>query len=695
MYGVGISLGHSSCYVAVTALPASATWEGESPLRTSIKVVANSAGHRNTPPVCAFTDSSEILFGETAYHNYAREPGNVIPSIFLHAANEHILNASAEQPTVDNQFSTALRRSTSIRYKGHKAVEDLDGNSGFLHEYTQNGNDLSRILSAMTLFVHFLNHVKEHSVNGPCSLNSAEKAEKNVFLTIVVPRYAFPHSEEQNNVRWVMDAVQASDFAAVAAHTNIIFSDEAALMGLDALGPSSPSYKPFLQVQQPRLENVLVVDWGAQGLNMTLLSIADGTIVSNGSHRPYYSSCLAYAPHGGDVIDIALADRVAAAFILQQRKVFQSRIPQFMSAMQPRRDTLGKPNLIVAEHLPARAMRQLRMKVEEKKSSLLSNQQIQTVAVEVEAFYDGMDLLDNQTLNRRKVEMALCGEWGLTELFQRELEQFMRHVEAQTATSPISRVVLSGGMCQIPYFTSALEKIIKHCAANKSGIDKGVDVVEVWKLAGSASADEIFCVGGCLQSCVSGSLFTLKKQIKNVKKSDKTGHEHSKARNDALSLCCELLNGGSRLIDFMSFNVYLYALRDTSSLVEAENGLLGINLQSDSLFLLFSKMSAIPCRRVLRFPPNADAVELYLLTEGVHQAVSDIPQASLYPLTEGVKVTKPLIKGHGNAFIVITCLMEQGTLVIRVQSITSKTAEVPQFIRPRSIKFSKDVSFTS
>lgn len=713
MFAVSISLGFSSCYVAVS--PISTAGIAQDLTFPSINIVANSAGHRNTPPACAFTDTAEILFGDTAHHSYGRLPGSVIPSIFAYAAVENVLRSSLDENSAAEaeEFHETIMRSTSVKYKGHSSllIEERK-KTGFTHEYTDDrGNDLARLIGATDLFVKLLNHIKEHSVDGPCGINTTENATNKIFLTMVAPRYAFPRAKGECDTNgkapwsWLENAVEQSKFSDVVAHVKFLFSDEAAILGLDFLGRAYPSYQPLL-VPPSRFasdecalptdvsERILVADWGAQGLHFTLLKAQDGILVNeNGRYPPFSSTVLQsdVPPCGGDALDLVLADRVAANFILQQRRIFQSKIPQFMSSMQPRKETLGKVNPIVQEHIPSRAMRQLRLKIEEKKSSLLSNQQVAAVTVEAEAFYEGMDLLDNQTLSRRRLEMALESEWGLADLFRAQLLRFLQQqdVTEELNGGRISRVIVCGGMFQIPFLCSVIEKSIQVWSSTPS-FSKEVQVMTVWK-TGSASADEVFAIGGCLQSFYSGTLYnsmnraqlalkggkTKNKRLEAIRKAAVSGYQNAwKILGGATGKSAKQAESGTLTADCLLHGIYLYTSPELSLLTEQGTDANGtISLPPAVLTPIFPKMSILPKRVVVQWPKNdgteGDAAVLYLFSDITGMQEEGVRYKPL--LERGVVLTRPLkcMEGH-STYIVFTACSNAGKPVMRIQVTNAK-----------------------
>lgn len=721
MFAVSISLGYSSAYVAVAPVaPASVSSLRSLTKGPAITVVANSAGHRNTRPMCSFGDTKEVLFGDTAYATYARQPGKFIPSVFTYAAVENALQ-SAETPEEKekaNNFFSVATASSGVKYKGHLSFasgEECESEKGFKHEYQDNGNDITRMLSATSLLVDFLDHIKEHSIDGPCSINSGEKAKK-IFLTIAAPRYAFPSSNgSEEPWSWILKAVNTSNLGSVAAHVKFLYSDEAVLLGMDAalMMSSTPTYSPFLLTSAPSgevspkgesaMENILVVDWGAQGLHVTFHRSINKMLLKSSKEEQLFSTSFAadvFQPCGGDAIDVTLASRLAAHFIIQQRRMFSSCASKLMGH---RKETLGKVNPLVAENIPAKALRNLCVKAEDRKVSLLGNPQVHTVSVEVEAFYEGIDLLDGQTLNRRKVEGALTDEWDLVSLFKEHIRSFLERLKAMEELSDegVHRVILCGGMYQTLSFVIALENAIKNMIESEGKFAKNVEVLSPCRNT-NFSSTEIFAVGGCLESYIMG---TIKSNLDKAESAAK-GAEKSKIKQlakrevrDIFRNCWEINNSEMKrdsgklkenIINYLQRNIYIYSKDDTT--------LLGGNAKSDhidlpreALHVLFAKNTEFPSRVVLSWPDTSTSVVLFLLTDADSSCGAESDLVRCVSLsTSGQCLQKPKVRESYSTSIVITALFDPNPL-LRICVVSHKSDVEVLTITPGNIVKSYDV----
>lgn len=761
MFAVGISLGFSSTYVAVSPLaaaisPSTVVLQESSP--PSINVVANSAGHRKTHPCCAFTDSGEVLFGDTAHEYYVSNPDKVIPSIFAYAALENVNgNASAENREIKEKFQSMIDCSVSVKYKGHKTFTD-DGSTlrPIDVDSENNGIDLPQTsVTATSLFIQYLNHLKEHSVDAPCSLKRGDQTTKSIFLTLSVPRYAFPTLPTQGKeaCEWVVKAVMESEFRNVVQKVHFLFSDESALLGADFLfakrGNSSTEDPTFFLPSKSVLKacniesnleirdrNVLVVDWGAQGVNFTKLRLRDGMLTGETSQTPFFSTVSSPSSPslGGDSMDVTLADRVALAFIQQKRQLFSSQIPHLSSVLLSQRDTLGKMNSFIKEHIPSRAMRRLRLRMEERKSSLLRNSQITSVPVEVEAFYEGIDLLDTKTLMRHKVESAMENEWGLVDKFSHSLKEFLAGEKSSglsteflnSSSLAIHHVVLCGGVCQNASFATALQKILlsvlpdhvtgKHSLPSTSSIS----VTSVSKLDGNVRSEEIFAVGGCLHSYLSGTM-KLNSDLaskKGIQKGSSAQGEHRPSRKEIqramLRSCWNVLETGmgcddgknpSRclMVNFLLQNIYLYTNPDISELRTQGDNMNGFQLPSHCLTKLFSQGTALPSRVLLKWPEGTTSVVLFFFNGPLKETDSiDIPNRETSTgssgliccwaiSSTGIPLNKPSLPPNRSACIAIGAVSESGQPVLQIQIISRKNTERVDNGAPLSMNGSNEI----
>lgn len=744
MFSVGISLGFSSTYVAVAPLSTSSSRfsavfdESSIP---SINIVANSSGHRKTNPCCAFTDAGEILFGDTAHDYYVRNPDKVIPAIFAYAALENIsLGCSNEYSAKKENFRSIVERSVSTKYKGHKEFV-VKGSTLCPFQPEDTGSNENMVLSDLTatsLFIQYLNHLKEHSVDGPCNLKKEGESTKNIFLTVAAPRYAFPTFSTQGKEAydWVVKAVLQSEFKNVVSNVHFLFSDESSLLGTDLLlsmrRNSSFDYSPSLLPQktavQPRYQKmaeephnrrVIVVDWGAQGLNLTKFKITDGMLAGNASHTPFFSTL--YSPSslsiGGDGMDVTLADKVALAFIQQKSRLFASQMPQLSTILHSQHDTVGKMNPIVAELVPSRAMRRLRLLMEERKSSLLRNPQNSSVSVEVEAFYEGIDLLDTKTLSRYKVENAMASEWGLIEIFSQALKDFLvtpEHALSSEKPSLFSnltsyRVILCGGVCQSASFTTALHNALIAALSRDTTSQSvratadDIEIIPVSRLEGRIGSEEVFALGGCFHSYLAGMMklnydLITKSRVQKAF-SPKAGPKLSRREieKNAFSAGWNAIEKGIECtstrstvaalrVNFLQQNIYLFTNPDVSMLLTRDHCIDALQLPRDSLTKVFTQGATLPSRVVLKWPEDTVSVVLFFFcsspvkeeaiesvdtsTKNIHTNSDMLSCCALSPT--GIRFRMPSLPSNRTLYISITAMVESEKPLLQLQLIAKK-----------------------
>lgn len=745
MFSVGISLGFSSTYVAVAPLPISSSRFSavlEKSSIPSINIVANTSGYRKTYPCCAFTDAGEILFGDTAHDYYVRNPEKVIPAIFAYAALENISPGCSNEYCAEKEnFRSFIERSVSTKYKGHKEFV-VKGSTLCPFHPESAGNNENTILSDLTatsLFIQYLNHLKEHSVDDSCRLKKGGESTKNIFLTVVAPRYAFPTFSTQGKEAcdWVVKAVMQSEFKYVVSNVHFLFSDESSLLGTDLLlstrRNSSFDYSPSLLppktavqsrsqkiAEEPHNRCIIVVDWGAQGLNLTKFTIVDGMLAGHASHTPFFSTL--YSPSspsiGGDAMDVTLADRVALAFIQEKSRLFSSEIPQLSTVLRSQRDTVGKMNPIVVEHIPSRAMRRLRLLMEERKSSLLRNLQTPSVSVEVEAFYEGLDVLDTKTLSRNKVENAMEREWGLVENFSQALKNFLViPQEALSSGNPSLlsdlssyRVILCGGVCQSVSFTTALHNAIiaafSSDTASRSvrATTDGIEIIPVSRLEGGVGSEEVFALGGCFHSYLAG-MMKLNNDLARKSRIQKafgpnTGPRLSRKEIEKSAFCAgwdaiwkgiECTSTRTSVpplrVNFLQQNIYLFTNPDVSMLLSRDHCTCAIQLPRDSLTKVFSQGVSLPSRVVLKWPEDTASVVLFFFCcSPVREETIECVDASRSIDTDtnsdllsccalsptGIPLRMPSLPSNRILYISITTMVECEKPLLQLQLIAKK-----------------------
>lgn len=811
MFAVSISLGSTSAYVSVAAVALSGGSGSNNNNNNGgggggaaapgpfapIKVIANSAGHRNTPVAAALT-AQEVLFSENAIHAFVRQPQTVVPCVFSYAAVAAATSdASQANDKAARQLADRLRETVddgaNTKYRGHCALEERavsDGirRHGFAYEVSEpSGNSVEAFVSAEDLLIQFLNYVKEHSIDGACGLSSSDTADagkekvkkavkKTLLLTIVAPRSAFPsvaaaseagsQRRRADAVEWLTDAVRASSLGDVVLQTTVLFSDEAALMAFDSAPRSQGRPQPYFlfpsgvspaapdggcdETPEPiDCANVLVADWGAQALSFSFLKTSGGLLVQPKGGVPYmrcttiegggggggvaatlpspgqcYYSAASSACSGGDALDIYLAEKLAANYVVTNRRMFQSLVPN-MRPLQELVNPSGSASGIVAaarearhvlsEVIPARTLRKLRLLTEEKKIALNTNPQASHVAVEMEAFYEGMDLMDNRSFSRMKFEAAVLGERPSVEHFVASLAEFVRRHRSAIKACKINYALLTGGMFQVPCILQGVRRALEHPSnadVQSALLDGGasVTVLDASAIGGGVAADELFSVGGCLYSYHLARLVDAKSDVaaslaKRQKKrtaaakvqaemlrqrqrtleavwsavtasesdsSDDDGASGPDGRDSNNRVEADVTDNHAETAEhafFLKHNVYLYTGEDSAVIDRSSSScspLGSVALPRSRLVALAKRGSALPTR-VACLVPAADATDelgddavLYLFTDaaiddGVTGQESDTA-AVISLVDEGIRVPRASLSPpeEGAAFVVFT-----------------------------------------
>ncbi|KAG5470413.1 hypothetical protein LSCM1_01657 [Leishmania martiniquensis] len=708
MYAVSISLGASSSYVAVAPV-SSNTGAAAVPNAAPIKIIANSSGHRNTSVVAALTEQ-ELLFGDNALHQYSRQPEKVVPYLFAYAAAaasiadaQHVRGTAAEgvaEPgVISSDLLKVVEAAAKQKYKGHCGLTEVTSDTrqlGFGYVSERNGDAVESRISAEDLFVHFLNYIKEHSIDGACGLagtnrsGEATSSSTKLFLTLVVPRYGFPASTNSDGivhrgrtVEWLKEAVRSSHLGAVVLQTSVVFSDEAALTAYDAAAQERSV--PRLLSSAPH--NVLVVDWGALGLCLSLLCIRGGVLVCPPQcHSVPYRCCTkggsasgegdfaVGAASGGDALDVALAERVAAQYMTRQRRLFVSpshnsnALLQLNHALPTVGSTEHPATQLLHEAIPSRAMRRLVLLMAEKKVALHTNPQATSVSVEVEAFYEGTDLMDTQTLTKNKMDNAIRSEWRLADMFNKAVLAFAMKYKETWTEGFVDTVLLAGGMCQMACLTKLLTASIQS-PEQRSLFSPAVRVMDSSLMGNGVCADELFCVGGCQQSCLVADTYTahrlaMSRQSRKgteklqaavfaqvaetvasvwgaLTKDDEDESSGSEERKEGT------LIGDPRARAFLAGNVYLY-VGDTAALTSAATQ----QLSSASLRVLLGRSTALPCRVAIPWSPTSTEARAVLYfftdTDGAPTTKSDSDLVEVRPLNNaGLVLSAAAAVGRG------------------------------------------------
>ncbi|KAK7199623.1 hypothetical protein NESM_000007400 [Novymonas esmeraldas] len=689
MYAVSISLGASSSYVAVAAVSSTSGSSGAggpaSPTAAAtadaapIKVIANSSGHRNTPVVAALMEQ-ELLFGENALHQYARQPQTVVPYLFPYAAAAASIAdarhgaaggdgdaAEAEAPTSD--LLRVVEAAARQKFRGHCALTQAAASTrrlGFEYATEVGGESVEGFISAEDLFIRFLNYVKEHSVDGACGLTTstgsgdAAAGSAKLFLTLVVPRYAFPAAADSTHaahrtstVEWLKEAVHASHLGAVVLHTSIVFSDEAIVAAYDAAAQE----RRVPRLLSTESHNVLVVDWGAHGLCLSLLCCRGGVVVSAPQHHSVPYRCFTKgsgavgagyfavgAGSGGDALDVALAERVAAQYMTQQRRLFTSHARSFGALLRLNHalPTIGSSEhpatQLIQDAIPARAMRRLALLMAEKKVSLNTNPPAASVSVEVEAFFEGMDLIDTQTLTKNRLDNAIRSEWGLVDMFTKAVHAFARQYAGTWTEGFVDTVVCAGGMCQMSSLTRLLATAVQS-PEQRSLFAAAVRVLDSGMMGNGVCADELLSVGGCHHSCRVAEAHTAHKVAKSRQARKGAGKLRAAVSAQVVETAASVLDALTKDADddddddsasgaegkpeelvhdphaglFLDGNVYVY-VGDTAAL---DATAATQRVPRASLRVLLARSAALPCRVAIPWSPaSADArTVLYLFTD--------------------------------------------------------------------------------
>ncbi|CCW70523.1 unnamed protein product [Phytomonas sp. Hart1] len=664
MYAVSISLGACSAFVGVTYQ----TGTGPS---ASVSVVANAAGRRRTPTVAAL--AGEWLFGDNALQVYPRNPHRVVPYVFLYAAAAAALRGASHPPDAEMENAARLllrsvEGASRVKFLAHCPVQEEHEEAlasgegprlGFYFE-KENGEDvIKEFVSAEDLFVDFLSYIKEHVIDGACGLASAGgDRSRSIFLTLTVPRGAFPAAasaasspDRECSLMWLRKAVRASTLGGVCGPVSILFNDESSLFAVEgALTSTSPQ------------ANFLVVDWGAHGLALDHLRTAGGLRVRRGDHDKeeegeggaHFSSSITPGlalPQccAGDWIDAAMADCVAAQFILKNSRMFPIQLTVARKGVLTRRlanfldvqcDQQSAAT-ILAECIPARSLNRLRLAIEERKVVLSTNPTAHSSSVEVEAFYEGVDLQDNQTLSRNKFESAIGSINSLAGVFNGILHEFTERFAKQLKNYPINYVLLTGGMHNIPAVVQMVQKAIRH--PTSPSVSAYFDLPALRFLDNSVlgngiGADELAAVGACFNSSQIALLDLqkvdvrrkLSKRNKRKKKSKGLGTIALQESEESLSRIWSSLSledGGEAEDDddnhehthvrVLKHNVYAFvgenaALRFSSLTLQGKET---VELGTSELSCLFPYGTPLPSRVIIGHEASEESLILYLFSD--------------------------------------------------------------------------------
>ena len=251
-------------------------------------------------------------------------------------------------------------------------------------------------------------------------------------IVVSVPRYVNPQP-----VRTAVEDAQLP-----GNNLAVIHDDCAAALANGISGVEWPSAS--------KAEGVLVIDWGANAATVSVLDVSGGAMCLVASD---FSTAI-----GGRTIDAALVKMLIQNF---KRK----------TKMDPGTD--GRP------------IRKLTSSAEKAKITLSSSQ---TASLEVEAFFEGMDLMDN--LSRGKLDQVL-GELQL----MAKAEVLIGSVIQTSKGTKITHVVLSGGTLKIPSLSNSLKSRLPAMVAGSPGL----------VILDSVPGDEAAAIGAAIQAAISGS----------------------------------------------------------------------------------------------------------------------------------------------------------------------------------------------
>lgn len=395
-------MGSESCCAAVNTAP------------DRFEVVANDAGDRTTATYMALV-AGELLFGQSGKNAFVRYPMQTVSHV-LPITNPDVVNANTfrvgceveVRPGADDEERVVF---PSLDVDDEEAVHD-----------------------AMTILTQFLTRFRGAAVEGACGGSTP------AAVTLAIPRYLSvgPYAS-------VLESAGYSGFL------QVIHSDTAAALAYADSVPRSVGSSGDAHA-------VLVADWGAKTLCLSLLRCAGGA-VDHVTHRVAYSC-------GGVIIDKEIQNYGAQCF---QKK----------TRMDPRDN--------------ARSMRKLLLAAEEKKKALSATT---AATIEIEAFCEGIDL--KEPISRVKLE-SIIRDKDLCGAFDRLLEELMEDVASVYEADPdmprISQVVLSGGTLRIPMLAQYVKTAVQRLPQQQPKYSR-----ETVAVLDSIASDEVTAVGACIQA---------------------------------------------------------------------------------------------------------------------------------------------------------------------------------------------------
>ncbi|CCW62689.1 unnamed protein product [Phytomonas sp. EM1] len=298
-----------------------------------------------------------------------------------------------------------------------------------------------------------------------------------------------------------------------------------------------------------------------------------------------------------------------------------------------------KAAAIVAECIPVRSLNRLRLSIEERKVALSTNPNANSASVEVEAFYEGMDLQDSQTLSRNKFESAIASVNSLSGIFNGMLNEFAERFIKQLKDYPINYVVIAGGMHNIPSVVQMVQKAISQ--SSSASVSACFDLSSLRFLSDSVAGkgfgtDELAAVGACFHSSQIALLAHEQAEVRSkLHKRNKQNHKRKGLSTIALQeteeslfriWSCLSMESGSEDDDdddehthvrVLKHNVYAFVGENAASRLAdlTSQGTDTLELEASELSCLFSQGTPLPSRVVISHEASAGSLVLYLFSD--------------------------------------------------------------------------------
>jgi len=381
------------------------------------EVVANDAGDRTTATYMALV-AGELLFGHSGKNAMVRYPMQTVA---------HVLPITSPDVVNANTF----RVGCEVEVRPGK-VEDDEERVVFP---SLDVDDEEAVHDAMTILTQFLTRFRSAAVEGACGGASP------AAVALAIPRYL--------SVGPYASVLESAGYSGLL---HVMYSDIAAALAYADAVPRSVT-------SSTDQHSILVADWGAKTLCLSLLRCSGGAL-DHVTHRVSYQC-------GGVVIDKEIQNYGAQCF---QKK----------TRMDPRDN--------------ARSMRKLLIAAEEKKRALSSTT---TSNIEIEAFCEGIDL--KEPISRVKLE-SIIREKDLCGAFDRLLDELMEDAVGlfeRDGIPKITRVILAGGTLRIPVLSQYVRGVAQRLPQQQkwtSCVSESVVALD------SIASDEVTAVGACVQA---------------------------------------------------------------------------------------------------------------------------------------------------------------------------------------------------